>query len=49
MKLEKLRFSDNSKIVNLGSWAEGPYLQTTPPTIKIEAQYPDGDYPVGII
>ena len=42
------RAQDNSHLRNLGSWKEGPTLQTNPPTIPIDFQYPNHDYPTGV-
>ena len=33
----------------LGSWLPGDYKQTSPPTIPITKQFPDGKYPIGQI
>ena len=30
----------------MGNWLAGPWKQTSPPTIPIVQQYPDGKYPV---
>lgn len=35
------RAQDNSEIVNLKSWADGPTLQTSPPTVTIDQQFPN--------
>lgn len=35
-----IRFQDNSHIVNLKNWGEGPTTQTIPPTIPIDTQFP---------
>lgn len=37
---KKTRFQDNSHIVNLKNWADGPTTQTSPPTIPIDDQFP---------
>lgn len=34
------RFQDNSPIVNLKNWADGPTTQTIPPTKPIDEQFP---------
>lgn len=44
-----LRLQDNSLFRTLGSWKEGPYKQTDPPSIPIVKQFPDGKYPIGEI
>lgn len=35
-----IRAQDNSAIVNLKSWADGPTTQTIPPTRTIDSQFP---------
>ena len=40
---------DNSKFRLLGSWKEGEYKQTDPPTIPVADQFPDKKFPVGEI
>ncbi|EGR34700.1 methionine type ii, putative [Ichthyophthirius multifiliis] len=49
MELINTRYQDNSEIINLGSWQEGETKQTSPPTIPIEKQYPEKNYPQGQI
>ena len=36
-----VRMQDNSRIVNLRSWSDGPTTQTYPPTKTIDEQFPD--------
>ena len=43
------RVLDNSRYRLLGSWKEGEYKQTDPPTIPIADQFPDKKFPVGEI
>lgn len=48
-KYVKTRAQDNSMIINLGSWKEGPTTQTNPPVRPISCQFPDGNFPHGVI
>ena len=43
------RKQDNSQFRILGSWEEKPWLQTTPPTKSIDEQFPNKDWPIGVI
>ncbi|EAS02321.2 type II methionine aminopeptidase (macronuclear) [Tetrahymena thermophila SB210] len=49
IKLVKNRFQDNSAIRLLGNWQEGQTQQTQPPTIRIDEQFPENEYPIGEI
>ncbi|KAL4439126.1 hypothetical protein ABPG74_008901 [Tetrahymena malaccensis] len=43
------RFQDNSEIRMLGNWQEGQTQQTQPPTVRIDQQFPENEYPIGEI
>ena len=43
------RKQDNSKFRMLGDWSEGPFQQTSPPTIPVTQQFELGKFPVGEI
>eukprot|EP01017_Pseudomicrothorax_dubius_P007698 TRINITY_DN12427_c0_g1_i14.p1 TRINITY_DN12427_c0_g1~~TRINITY_DN12427_c0_g1_i14.p1 ORF type:complete len:489 (-),score=144.08 TRINITY_DN12427_c0_g1_i14:171-1637(-) len=49
MPIKRERAQDNSHFRNLGSWKEGPTLQTNPPTIPVDFQFPDRVFPIGQI
>ncbi len=48
-EFKKERAQDNSVFRVLGSWQEGPTNQTNPPTIRVDDQFPDKNYPMGVI
>ena len=48
-KVTYSRAQDNSHFRLIANWQEGPYRQTTPPTIPIDEQFADGVYPIGEI
>ena len=41
-----VRFQDNSYIVNLKNWADGPATQTIPPTRPIDSQFPESHWEI---
>ncbi|EAS02324.1 type II methionine aminopeptidase (macronuclear) [Tetrahymena thermophila SB210] len=49
MELNKSRFQDNSVLRLLGDWKEGETKQTQPPTVRVDEQFPNHEYPVGEI
>jgi len=40
---------DNSALRLIKNWEDAPYLQTTPPTIPLSKQFPNGNFPLGKI
>ena len=48
-EVKKERAQDNSVFRVIGNWQEGPTNQTNPPTIRVDAQFPNKNYPIGII
>lgn len=47
--ITKTRFQDNSRFRILNNWSEGEWNQTSPPTIPVELQFPNGNFPTGEI
>jgi len=43
------RAQDNSTLRILKNWEDGPYKQTVYPTIPIDDQYSDGNFPLGLV
>eukprot|EP00359_Climacostomum_virens_P009996 CAMPEP_0204908706 /NCGR_PEP_ID=MMETSP1397-20131031/7603_1 /ASSEMBLY_ACC=CAM_ASM_000891 /TAXON_ID=49980 /ORGANISM="Climacostomum Climacostomum virens, Strain Stock W-24" /LENGTH=368 /DNA_ID=CAMNT_0052078327 /DNA_START=1435 /DNA_END=2538 /DNA_ORIENTATION=+ len=43
------RAQDNSTLRLIGNWADGPYKQTSPPTVPISKQFEEGKHPAGEI